>query len=291
MSVSRTEIRDSCSVNLVSADWQAVIAVAVSVLGVIATSYTAFGSTARRLRNDLTTDVKLVADLEGDAKDDLRKTVTDRAYRLVAATRYPSLTWFEVGLSLLLAPLFWLLFSTPDQLHALAEQDAVEPILLGPGQSITLMIIFITYAALVRSWSGRAAARIVYVYQRLGDNEARKLVRLLAFPANLVPFVFFLTVAVCVLLNIKEITEVNSWPLWAAVLITTAIAMGLGVLIVLIASRGDLSEYLRFYTDPLHMGADLPRLRPVELGQTEEDLARYKGARDRRFPGMRRIKE
>lgn len=277
--------------NLFSPDWQAVVAVAVSVLGLIATFYTAFGSTARRLRRDLTTDVQLVAELDGGAKDDLRESVTDRSYRLVAATRYPSLTWFEAALTLLLAPQFWLLFVAPGNLHALAEQDSVEPILLGPGQFLVLMMIFVTYAALVRSWSARAAARVVYVYTRLGDDEARALARLLAFPANLVPAVFLLALTGGVLLNVREITELASWPLGAAVLITTAFFMGLAWLIYFIASREDLSDYLRFYTDVMHAGADIPRLRPVELGRTEEELARYQAASDRRFPGRRRAKE
>ncbi|MCK6065733.1 MULTISPECIES: hypothetical protein [Microbacterium] len=277
--------------NLFASDWQALVAVAVSLLGLIATFYTAFGSTARRLRSDLTTDVKLVAELDGDVKHDLQESVTDRSYRLVAATRYPSLTWYEAALALLLTPVFWLLLSAPGELHALAEQDAVEPILLGPGQLITLMIAFVTYAALVRSWSGRAAARVVYVYKRLGDDEARALVRVLAFPSNLVPVVFFLALAAGVLLNVEEITQAISWPVWAAVLITTGISFVLIGFIYWIASREDLSGYLRFYTDPMHIGADIPRLRPVELGQTEEDLARYEEAFDRRFPGRRRKKE
>ena len=277
--------------NLFSSDWQAVVAVAVSALGLIATFYTAFGSTARRLRSDLTTDVKLVAELNGEVKDDLQKSVTDRSYRLVAATRYPSLTWYDAGLALLLAPVFWLLFAAPGELRALAEEDAVEPFLLGPGQAIVLIYAFVTYAALVRSWSGRVATRVVYVYQRLGDDEARALVRLLAFPANLVPFAFGLALALSVLLNVNEIFEVASWPVGAAVLVTTAISVLLLWSIRRIASREKLTEYLRFYTDVMHAGADIPRLRPVELGQTEEDLARYHEAFDHRFPGRRRTKE
>lgn len=277
--------------NLFSSDWQAVVAVAVSVLGLIATFYTAFGSTARRLRSDLATDVKLVTELDGDVKNDLQKSVIDRSYRLVAATRYPSLTWYEAGLTLLLAPVFWLLFSAPGVLHALAEEDAVEPILLGPGQAIAFIYVFVTYAALVHSWSGRAAARVVYVYKRLGDDEARALVRLLAFPANLVPTIFFLALAISVAVNVNEIFRVVSWPLGAAVLVTTAISGVLIWSIFRIASREDLSEYLRFYTDVMHAGADIPRLRPVALGQTEEDLERYKRAYDHRFPGRRRNKE
>lgn len=277
--------------NLFSSDWQAVVAVAVSALGLIATFYTAFGSTARRLRSDLTTDVKLVAELDGDVKDDLQKSVTDRSYRLVAATRYPSLTWYDAGLALLLAPVFWMLFKAPGELRALAKEDAVEPFLLGPGQAIILIYAFVTYAALVRSWSGRAAARVVYVYQRLGDAEARALVRLLAFPANLVPFGFFLALAVSVLLNVMAIFEVASWPLGVGLLVTTAISMVLIWFIGRIAFRENLSEYLRFYTDVMHAGADIPRLRPLELGQTEEDLAHYHEAFDRRFPGRRRTKE
>lgn len=224
-------------------------------------------------------------------KDDLHESVTDRSYRLVAATRYPSLTWYEAGLALLLAPVFWLLFSTPGQLHALAEEDAVEPILLGPGQAILLVYAFVTYAALVRAWSGRAAARLVYVYRRLGDDEARTLARLLAFPANLVPVVFVLALALSVLLNVKEIFEIALWPLGAGVLVTTAISGALFWVTFRIAVREDLSEHLRFYTDVLHAGADIPRLRPVELGQTEEELVRYQEAFDRRFPRSRRVKE
>ncbi|WP_146239700.1 hypothetical protein [Curtobacterium sp. MCSS17_011] len=277
--------------NLLPSDWQGVVAIAVSVLGLIATFYTAFGSTARRLRSDLTTDVKLVAELDGDVKDDLQESVTDRSYRLVAATRYPTLTWYEAGLALMLAPVLWILFGSAGELHALAEKDEVEPILLGPGQGLLAIYGFVTYAALVRSWSGRAAARVVYVYRRLGDNEARALARLLAFPAYLVSAAFFLAVILGVLLNVKEIVEFLSWPLAVAVLITTLIS---GVLIWAlshIASREKLSDYLRFYTDVLHAGADIPRLRPVELGRTEEDLARYQEAFNRRFPGRRRIKE
>lgn len=286
-----TPIRDSFHVNFFASNWQALVAVAVSLIGLIATFYTAFGSTARRLRSDLTTDVKLVAELEGDVKADLQESVTDRSYRLVAATRYPSLTWYEAALALVLAPVLWMLFSAPGALHALAEEDAVEPILLGPGQLMMVAIALVTWAALVRSWSRRAAARVVYAYKRLGDDEARALVRLLAFPSNLVPIVFFLALVFSVLLNVKEVSEAISWPSGVAVLITTGISFVLIGFIYWIASREDLFGYLRFYTDPMHIGADIPRLRPVELGQTEEDLARYEEAFDRRFPGRRRKKE
>jgi hypothetical protein len=279
------------AVNLFSSDWQALVAGGVSVLGLFATFYTAFGSTARRLRSDLTTDVKLVAELDGDVKDDLQESVTNRSYRLVAATRYPTLTWYEAGLALMLAPVFWILFVSAGELHALAEKDEVEPILLGPGQVLLVIYGFVTYAALVRSWSSRAAGRVVYVYRRLGDNEARALARLLAFPAYLVSAAFFLAVMLGVLLNVKEIVEFFSWPLAAAVLTTTLISGLLLWVLFRIASREDLSDYLRFYTDVLHAGADIPRLRPVELGQTVEDLARYHEAADRRFPGRRRTTE
>lgn len=274
--------------NLFASDWQAPVAIAVSLLGLIATFYTAFGSTARRLRSDLTTDVKLVAELEGTVKADLQQSVTDRSYRLVAATRYPSVTWFEAALTLLLAPVFWFLFSLPGEVRAFAERDEVTFELMGPGQFMALGIALVTWAALVRSWSGRAAARVVYVYTRLGDNEARSLTRLLAFPANLLPILFFAALAASVLLNANEITQAIDWPLGVGVLITTAIAFALIGFIYWVASREDLYGYLRFYTDPMHIGADIPRLRPVELGQSEEDLARYYEAFDRRFPGRRR---
>lgn len=274
-----------------SPDWQVLVAVAVSVLGLIASFYTAFGSTARRLRSDLTADVKLVVELEGDARDDLQKSVTDRSYRLVAATQYPSLTWYEAALALLLAPVCWWLFGTPGAVRSLAEQGEVAFELSGPGQLMVLTIAFVIYAALVRSWSGRAAARVVYIYRRLGDDEARALVRLLAFPAHVVPVLFASAFAVGVLLNVNAITEAIAWPIWAAVLISTAISMVLFWLTYRIASREELFDQLRFYTDVMYIGADIPRLRPVELGRSAEDLSRYEEAFDRRFPGRRRSKE
>ena len=264
--------------DLTFSDWQAVVAVAVSVLGLVATLYTAFGSTARRLRSDLANDVKLVAELDGDVKDDLQESVTDRSYRLVAATRYPILTWYEVGLAFFLTPLFWLLYGAPSEIRALAERAEVAPELTGPGQLMVLAIALVTYSAASRSWARRAAARVVYVYRRLGDDEARSLVRLLAFPANLIPLAFAAALAIGVLLNASAITEAIAWPLWAAVLITMAISMLLLWSIHRIATRENLYEQLRFYTDVLHIGADIPRLRPAELGQTEEDLAPYEKA-------------
>ena len=119
----------------------------------------------------------------------------------------------------------------------------------------------------------------------------RALVRLLAFPANLVPVVFVSLLALSMLLNVKEVTQAISWPLGAAVLIATGFFFVLVGFMYWIASREDLFGYLRFYTDPMHIGADIPRLRPVELGQSEEDLAHYEEAFDRRFPGRRRKKD
>jgi len=52
-----------------------------------------------------------------------------------------------------------------------------------------------------------------------------------------------------------------------------------------------LKSHIRFYTDIMYIGADIPRLRPVELGQTEEDRQHYEEAFERRFPGRRRRAE
>lgn len=274
--------------NLVLAEWQALVAVAVAVLGAIATLYTAFGSTARRLRSDLASDTKLVAELTGDAKNDLAESITDRSYRLVAATRYPSLTWYEVALVLLLSPVFWWLLSAPSDIRALAAQGEVTFELTGPGQMFALVTAFVIYAAVVRSWAGRAVTRVVYIYQRLGDDEARALVRLLAFPAYLVPTVFVLGLVAAAMLNIMAIVDVVSWPMWAGVLITTAVFLIAIAVAYRIASRQALFWHIRFYTDIMYIGADVPRLRPVELGQTEEDRQHYEEAFDHRFPGRRR---
>ncbi|CVN11541.1 Uncharacterised protein [Streptococcus pneumoniae] len=223
--------------NLALAEWQALVAVAVAVLGAIATLYTAFGSTARRLRSDLASDTKLVAELTGDAKNDLAESITERSYRLVAATRYPSLTWYEVALVLLLSPVCWWLLSAPSDIRALAAQGEVTFELTGPGQMFALVTAFVIYATVVRSWAGRAATRVVYIYQRLGDDEARALVRLLAFPAYLVPTVFVLGLVGAAMLNIMAIVDVVRWPMWAGVLITTVVFLIAIAVAYRIASR------------------------------------------------------
>ncbi|MDO4144201.1 hypothetical protein [Clavibacter michiganensis] len=269
-------------------EWQTIVAVAVSTLGLIATLYTAFGSTARRLRNDLTMDVKLVTDLKGTASDDLQESVTDRSFRLVAATRYPILTGYEIALSLVIGGMFWLLFSLPNSIGTLAAQGEVTFELSGPGQLMALVIAFVAYSAAVRSWSRRAAARVTYIYKRLGDEEARSLVRLLAFPAYLVPIGFVATLGISMVFNITAIFKALDWPLGAAVLISTTIMILVIWRTIIVAAREEFSEHVRFYTDPMYLGSDIPSLRPLNLGQTEEDRMRYKDASERRFPARRR---
>ncbi|MCJ1712508.1 hypothetical protein MT344_15105 [Clavibacter michiganensis subsp. phaseoli] len=277
--------------SLTLTDWQTIVAIVVSALGLIATLYTAFGSTARRLRNDLTIDVKLVTELQGHASEDLQESVTERSHRLVAATKYPILTGYEIALTLIIGGMFWLLFSLPGSMRTLAEQGEVTFELSGLGQVIVLLITFVSYAAAVRSWSGRAAARVNYLYKRLGDDEARSLVRLLAFPAWLVPVSFVLTLSIGMLLNITAIFKALDWSLGVAILVTTAVTMLMAWLAIVIAARENFSEHVRFYTDPMHMGSDIPRLRPLDLGQTEEDRVHYKEATARRFPERRRKRD
>ncbi|MDT0202405.1 hypothetical protein [Nocardioides sp. AE5] len=277
--------------NLVLAEWQALVAVAIAVLGVTASLYTAFGSTARRLRSDLASDTKLVAELTGDAKNDLAESITDRSYRLVAATRYPSLTWYEVALVLLLSPVFWWLLSAPNDIRALAARGEVTFELTGPGQLFALFVAFVIYATVVRSWASRAATRVVYIYQRLGDDEARALARLLAFPAYLVPTVFVLGLVAAAMLNIMAIVDVVRWPTWVGVLITAAVLLIAIAVAYRIARRQALFWHIRFYTDIMHIGAGVPRLRPVDLGQTEKDRQRHEEAVERLFPGRRRRAE
>ncbi|MFF7291124.1 hypothetical protein ACFY9N_01190 [Microbacterium sp. NPDC008134] len=119
------------------------------------------------------------------------------------------MTWYEAELGVLMVPVLWFLLSLPGQVRALAEEDEVSFELSGAGQVLVVVVAVVTYSAAVRSWSRRAAARVVYAYERLGDEEARAVVRLLAFPANLVPYGFFLVLAAGVLLNVipREASE------------------------------------------------------------------------------------
>ncbi|MFT0846763.1 hypothetical protein VR010_03310 [Actinomycetaceae bacterium L2_0104] len=265
-------------------EWQALVAIVGGVLGAIAMLYTVFGSTDRRLRNDLASDTALLEKLRGKVRSDLRRTINHRAHLLVAATKYPSLTLYEVALALMFIPLFWWLFGAPEELRELSELGEKPIELSGMGQVFCTVIALVTYSAIVRSWSGRAAARIVYIYDRLGDDAARQQVRLLAFPAHIVPIAFGVALMALWAVNTFAIFEVYGWPVLVSVLVLTVFTLGLAAIIIHISHGERLAAYLRFYTDVLFIGADIPRLRPTELGQTAEDLARYEEEVRRRFP-------
>ncbi|MCG6567685.1 hypothetical protein [Tessaracoccus sp. ZS01] len=261
-------------------DWQALVGLFVGALGAIAGMYSAFGTTARRLRNDLISDVQLSAQLKGRPRADLNASIGKRAHLLVAATNNPSVTWYEVAMTLLFIPVFWWLWITPQELWALR----VKPIeISGPGQIVALLIALAIYSEIVRSWGSRAAERVVYVYERLGDDAARDLVRLLAFPAYIGAIVFVLVFMALALVNMQVIFEVHGWPIWIGILILTALVLGLLWAVNQIAKRERLHDYVRYYTDILFLGSDVPKLRPLELGRTDDDQLRYEAERLRRF--------
>lgn len=262
--------------NISLSEWQSIVGLATASLGVMATLFTAFGTSARRLRRDLQADTGLLEHIEGDAKTDLAALVTRRTHLLVAATRYPSLTWYECSLILLLGLILWQLLASPESLRDLAAQGERPLELSGLGQGLFMGVALVIYAAIVRSWAGRAGARVVYIYSRLGDDDVRNLARLLAFPSWIAPAIFVGAMGVASLLNLMAIADVYHWGIEVPVLVTTAITMLVAWFVMVVARKERLFDYLRFYTDPLHMGADVPKLRPQELGRTDEDLARWK---------------
>lgn len=259
-------------------DWQALVALIAAALGTVATLSSAFGSSARKLRGDLTSDAKLSEYLDGQAATDLHETIRDRSHLLVAATRFPSLTGYEIALTFLFVPVFLWLFVVPDNLRELSEMGDRPIELSGIGQLFSILVALVTYSALARSWSTRAEARIVYVYERLGDDTARQQVRELAFPAYIFPLVFILSLWLALTLNVRAIFEVYEWRHDIGILITAGLGLGILAIVTWLSRRERLSEFIGFYTDVLFAAADIPKLRPAELGQTEEDLARYEKA-------------
>jgi len=104
-------------------------------------------------------------------------------------------------------------------------------------------------------------------------------------------YFFVLTLSIGMLLNITAVFEALDWSLGVAILVTTAVTMLMAWLAMVIAARENFSEHAGFHTDPMHMGSGVPRLRPLDLGQTEEHRVHHKEATARRLPERRRKRD
>lgn len=224
--------------------WSAAAGIAAAVCGVFATLSTLRGSSVRSLRSGLKADGELLEKMQGRARGDLSVDVKRRQYLLIAALRFPSLIWHELlligGISLIAAVLYGLASEIP----GMAEDEMLGPESLGPGQALLVLLCFMLYVPLVRSWGVRAAARVEYIGDRIGVDEAGMLLDLLKFPAFGGAYVFAGTLSVGALLNIISLWGVAGWHISGGILLSTGLTMVFFGFTYLAARQTNLLSYL-----------------------------------------------
>lgn len=217
---------------------QTLVGILVGAVTLLTAMVSVFGSSARSLRNGLKTDGELIDFLDGDARDQLRADLQRRTYALLAAIRYPGLTLYEVLEGLLLAVIFSLLVLLPRDIATYSREE----LLSGDGAMLAfavlnmVMIAFLVFARLSRSWCGRARMRLAYVKTHLGDDDATRLHALLRFPAWSGCIILTATLCWAVLTQLSAASKIAGWGLGVPVLgvmitfaICLAVVMGVSI--------------------------------------------------------------
>jgi len=212
--------------------WQQVVAVTVTALGALTSLFATVGTSARRLRRDLSADKELVESAPLRARVDLRADIAKRTYLLVSASRYPSITLFDVVLVAILGVLSVLLVITPYDLRQLDRLGEVPAEYFGVIQAALIGGAIATCLAIARSWCPRAKARLVYVYERLGDDEASTLAKKLSVPVIAGPFVATSGLFVLTVYNVLAIVEVLETAAAVTSLIFIIVALGFGIVLI-----------------------------------------------------------
>ncbi|MBS3177244.1 MULTISPECIES: hypothetical protein [unclassified Pseudoclavibacter] len=211
---------------------QTLVGILVGAVTLLTAMVSVFGSSARSIRNGLKTDGELIDFLDGDARDQLRADLQRRTYALLAAIRYPGLTLYEVLEGLLLAAIFALLLLLPRDIATYSREE----LLSGDGAMLAfavlnmMVIAFLVFARLSRSWCGRARMRLAYVRTHLGDDDATRLHALLKFPAWAGCIILTATLSWAVLTQLSAASKIAGWGLGVVVLgAVITVAIGLAV--------------------------------------------------------------
>lgn len=280
-----TRCLDQCMEDMTINQFYTVVLVVTGIITVIGAVVQIIAIPQKRLRKSLIEDSKLVTVFRGGARADLIRDMDRRSYKLIAQLRYPFMKAYE-GLMLLaiLAGFTWLAIA-PNNLRELRALGEAPPEMSGGGQLMATVYVVGMLAVIIRLLGQRAANKIEYLYNNLGDDEARSATQVLAFPLLGLPILIFLALFVLLIWNAAVITEEHHLALPFTLLLVLPVVFIAGWFMRHAMSSAKVYEYVFFYVNVMFAGSDLPKLRPASLGQTEEDRMSYQKAWERRFHG------
>jgi hypothetical protein len=151
--------------------------VAPVAIGIASAAFGQLLLTSRRLRDDVAADTELLERLPVDVRRELDEEIRDRAYLLVAYTRYPGLTGPEIltlTAVLMLAAagiaIVW------DEHHAVAADNYpnLYPLVYS---GLVILGIAAAWDFYLKSWVPRTMGRVAYILWHLGGQTAADSVR------------------------------------------------------------------------------------------------------------------
>lgn len=225
----------------------------------------ALGSTARRLRHDLAQDVQILPHLHSITEADLRADIHRRSHLLVASSRCPIVTLYDVSL-------VGIVSAYPVHLVVLGIILPGEIDMFTLGFAFVLLVSGLaSLAKFTREWTLRAANRIVYLYGALGDEAAKAAAKSQTLAYAGVPlFLFFSYLLPAVpLLEVVRQMQVASWVFSLG---SVCFFLGAAAASIVAAFCGrELHDILGYYS-PIAWIHDkyAPRIRPEILTNDPE---------------------
>lgn len=250
--------------------------IASVVVTTVSATRTLLDSKVKGIHRSLTRDTELLPTLTEEAKTELAQDLEVRSYRMLAAMKFPFMRTHDVLALGVVAVSVLILYAVFLELRTMQlmgpTPDAFGVVL---GHFFFASFAVITFARVWKAVMDRAADLIEYLYERVGDEEAKERTRVLAFQVFGGPILFGVPLCGLMLLNTGILADTSEWGNWAylgGIPALGAIAVLMGV-----TMRHRITDITGFYGGVFSQGTH-SGLRPEGLGQTQEDVDRLREA-------------
>lgn len=244
--------------------------IASVVVTTVSATRTLLDSKVKGLYKSLRRDAELLPMLTEGARTELARDLDVRSYRMLAAIKYPFMRTHDVLALALAAASVLGLYALAIELREMEVMGLVpDPVVGGVGQLMAAAFAVITFARVWKSVMDRAADLIEYLYDRAGDEEAKRRTQVLAFQLFGGATLFTLPLGGLMLWNLVILGDIYGWGAWASMGAIPII--GIPALVAGVTMSHRITEITSFYGGVFHEGTH-PRIRPEGLGQSQSDL-------------------
>lgn len=248
--------------------------IASVVVTTISATRTLSGSKVKGLHKSLSRDTELLPSLAEGPREELAEDLEVRSYRMLAAIKYPFVRTHDV-LALAIAAAFVLsLYAFVRELRSVQVMGYFsEPLMWGFGLFASTLFAVVIFSRVWISVMDRAAGHIEYLFERVGDEEAEQRTQLLAFQVFGGAILFTLPLIGLLLWNLDILGDIYGWGGWHS--LGAIPILGVAGVVGAVTMSHRITEITRFYGGVFSQGTH-PRLRPEGLGQTQEDVVRFR---------------